>query len=83
MKIVVIGVGSAGCAVVESLYKESNHDEVKFALIDADGHVFINSDISLKVCIGGTIHGFGGDRSPKKYRKLALEKYDEIKKVMI
>ncbi len=82
MKIVVIGVGSAGSAVVEKLHKENIQDEVTFALVDSNSISLKNSAIKAKVFIGDNVRGFGGDESPQKYKKNALEKYDEIKKVI-
>ncbi len=83
-RITIVGVGNAGCRLVDSVAKSKLGDKVKTVAIDneADGVNTVSADVvvALKKGEARTLHQ---PRTVEVSRNDALEVYNEIKKVLM
>jgi cell division protein FtsZ len=77
--IKAIGIGGGGGNAVTHMYKEGIHD-VTFALCNTDRQALLNSDIPVKVQLGG--NGLGAGNKPIVAKRAAEESIDVIKKLL-
>ena len=75
--IKVIGVGGGGGNAVTHMYKEGIHN-VTFALCNTDWQALDESEVPVKVCMGG----LGAGNVPEKAIAAAKESEDEIRKLL-
>ena len=79
VKIVVVGVGSGGNAVIDYLA-----DKVKLVAIDIDRHMIKNIKVPYKLQIRKKVQfGFRGPRSSAEGRQAAMESYEDIKDMLM
>lgn len=82
LKIVVIGVGGAGCSLIDTLGDSPIADKVKLVAIDSSFSNDLSSNRAPhKLQLEFTFKGFDG-HSPAVYRDLALNHYDDIKDML-
>ena len=83
VKIVVVGVGSGGNAVIDYLVDSDMSDKVKLVAMDIDQHMMNNSKAPYKLKIGNKVQfGFRNPRSASEGREAAIESYDDIKDML-
>ncbi len=81
-KIMVMGVGGAGCNAVNSMIA-NGIDGVDFIVANTDGQSLSQSKASKKLQLGKqTTRGFGAGSKPEVGRKAAEESADEISNVI-
>lgn len=73
--IKVIGVGGGGGNAVKNMYSQGIQD-VSFAICNTDSQALSRADIPVRIQLGNTGLGAGGD--PKKGRAAAEESLDQI-----
>lgn len=77
--IKVIGVGGGGCNAVKNMYRDGIRD-VSFAVCNTDSKSLANSPVPVKVMLGETGLGVGGD--PEKGRAEAEYSIEAIKSLL-
>lgn len=80
--IIVIGVGGAGCNVIEEMYRMGIHN-VMFMACNTDRLALDKKPIPLKVGLGESLtKGLGAGADPIIGRDAALESEDTIRKIL-
>jgi cell division protein FtsZ len=83
VKIVVIGVGGAGSALIDNLVNSDLADKVKLAVIDENKETLNKSKASYKLKLNVKWpRGLDGI-SPRLYKDAALKQYDDIKNLIV
>ncbi|MBQ0077033.1 MAG: cell division protein FtsZ [Bacteroidales bacterium] len=77
--IKVIGVGGGGCNAVAHMYQQ-NMKGCSFIVCNTDSQVLLGSPVPTKIQLG---LGLGAGTDPELGRKAALEKQDEIARVIL
>ncbi len=81
-KIIVIGVGGAGCNVVEDMYNIGIHN-VMFMVCNTDTLALNRKPIPLKIPLGEKLtEGLGAGANPSIGQQAALESEENIRKIL-
>ena len=78
--IKVIGIGGCGCNMVDHIYREGVAD-MDLIVCNSDGQRLKQSPVSAKMLLGDT--GLGAGNKPEVAKNMAIERREEIKKIIM
>ena len=78
--IKVIGIGNCGSNIVNHIYREGVTD-MDLIVCDSDGKSLERSPVSAKILLGTT--GLGAVGKPEVAKNMAIERREEIKKIIL
>ena len=78
--IKVIGIGGCGCNMVDHIYREGVTD-MNLIVCDSDGKSLKQSPVPAKILLGTT--GIGCGNNPEVAKNMAIERREEIKKIIM
>ena len=78
--IKVIGIGGCGCNMVNHIYREGVTD-MDLIICNSDGKSLEQSPVPAKIQLGDT--GLGAEGKPEVAKNMAIERREEIKKIIM
>ncbi|MFH1295599.1 MAG: cell division protein FtsZ, partial [bacterium] len=79
-KIRVVGVGGAGCNVINTMIESEQISGVEFVAVNTDAQALSVSKAMVKIPIGQDLtHGLGAGSNPEVGRKAAEESLDILR----